>query len=165
MNLPWRRRQDLHSSTVRSTFKRSTLDVRSILLLDGLDIFPRREGFNAHKLYTKLWFSRWIRPRWQHPLVGRLESRNFQMFSPFSLHCEIDVSSFQNDGVSSVVDVGRQIWSWDTIKIVPDRSREVDDRDVSRAFHVHRTFRNCHDDETFRIRLETYVSNAIKFLI
>ena len=87
------------------------------------------------------------------------------MFSPFSVHWEIDVSSFQNDGVSSVVDVGRQIWSGDTEKIVPDRPREVDDRDVSRAFHVHRTFRNWHDDETFRIRPETYVSNEMKFLI
>jgi len=87
------------------------------------------------------------------------------MFSPFSVHWEIDVSSFQNGGVSSVVDVSRQIWSGDTKKIVPDRSSQVDDRDVSRAFHVHRTFRNWHDDETFRIRLETYVSNAIKFLI
>jgi hypothetical protein len=115
-----------------------------------LKFFLGEKVFNAHKFVIYTQSSRLVAEFGQGDSL-RLSSEDLD---PETFKC------FRH-----FLDVGRQIWSRDTLKILPDRSREVDNRDVSQAFHVHRTFRNWHDDETFRIRLETYVSNAIKFLI
>jgi hypothetical protein len=86
-----------------------------LLLLDGLEIFPRRKGFNAHKFVIYTQSSGYLAAEFGQGdsirLSEDLNPETFKCFLHFLYTARLMLVLFKTTVCHLVVDVGRQIWS------------------------------------------------------